>query len=126
MFGDLGDTANSSTVRDHLLAANPDFILNTGDFTYAGESLEPLGDIRCIKLLGRVCPWKARYPLTVRSHRMAWQGALRKLRSLPARPFVISLRLLHSKRVHMGYVLSGNLWLRWLRWFWLSCVFDRR
>jgi len=39
VFGDLGDTANSSTVRDHLLAANPDFILNTGDFTYAGESL---------------------------------------------------------------------------------------
>ncbi len=38
VFGDLGDTANSSTVRDHLLAANPDFILNTGDFTYAGES----------------------------------------------------------------------------------------
>ena len=38
VFGDLGDTANSSTVRDHLLAANPDFILNTGDFTYAGKS----------------------------------------------------------------------------------------
>ena len=37
IFGDIGDTANSSDVRDHLLAANPDVILNTGDFTYAGE-----------------------------------------------------------------------------------------
>ena len=42
IFGDIGDTANSSTVRDHLLAANPDFILNMGDFVYAGEELPPL------------------------------------------------------------------------------------
>ena len=66
VFGDLGDTANSSTVRDHLLAANPDFILNTGDFTYAGE-LPCLGLVRFSPNL-RCCSFNSATP------ELAWKG----------------------------------------------------
>ena len=40
VFGDLGDTMNSSTTIAHLIANSPDIVLNTGDYVYAGASLE--------------------------------------------------------------------------------------
>ena len=39
VFGDLGQTANSSTTIAHLITNNPDIILMVGDFTYAGVSM---------------------------------------------------------------------------------------
>ena len=35
IFGDLGDTSNSSTTLQHLIANSPDMVLNTGDMVRA-------------------------------------------------------------------------------------------
>lgn len=38
IFGDLGDTLNSSDTLNHLQGNNPDIIYNVGDLSYAGIS----------------------------------------------------------------------------------------
>lgn len=39
IFGDLGDTSNSSTTLQHLQANSPDMVLNTGDMVRALPAL---------------------------------------------------------------------------------------
>ena len=39
VWGDIGQTSNSSLTLDALAARNPDLILNLADFTYAGKNM---------------------------------------------------------------------------------------
>lgn len=52
VWGDIGQTANSSATFDALMGRNPQLIINCGDFSYAGELLAPSKSVPACPL-----PW---------------------------------------------------------------------
>ena len=45
VFGDLGDTSNSSATLGHLLTNQPAMVLNTGDLVWTSPTPDALGPL---------------------------------------------------------------------------------